>query len=88
MVTDSGQFVFSWHISKKQLHMILLFLVSYVRDLTLKPAGHCPERKTGGTAGAVHPVWNLRAVIWFPFPISCLVFLPSPLALSVLSFFS
>ena len=32
-------------------------------------------------------VWNLRAVIWFPFPISSLVFLPSPLALSVLSIF-
>ena len=32
------------------------------------------------------PVLNLRAVIWFPFPISCF-FLPSPFALSVLSFF-
>ena len=25
--------------------------------------------------GQVHPVWNLRAVIWFLFPISCLVHL-------------
>ena len=24
------------------------------------------------------PVWNLRAVIWFPFPVSSLVFLPGP----------
>ena len=32
------------------------------------------------------PVWNIRAVIWFPFPIPSLVFLPS-LAFSVLSFF-
>ena len=32
-------------------------------------------------------VWNLRAVILFPFPLSSLIFLPSPLALSVLSFF-
>ena len=31
-------------------------------------------------------VWNLRAVIWFPFPISSLVFVPSLLALSVSSF--
>ena len=71
LVTDSGhwlliQVILSFlgiYIYKNQLHMILLFLVSYVRDLTLKPAGHCPERKTGGTAGAVPPVWNLRAVI-------------------------
>ena len=33
------------------------------------------------------PVWNLRAVIWFPFPISSLVFLPSPLGHPILSFF-
>ena len=32
------------------------------------------------------PVWNLRAVIWFPFNVSSLVLLPSPLALSI-SFF-
>ena len=29
----------------------------------------------------IHPVWSLRAIIWFPFPVSSLVFLPSPLAL-------
>ena len=33
-------------------------------------------------------VWNLMAVIWFLFPISSLTFLPSPLTLFVLSFFS
>ena len=32
------------------------------------------------------PVWNLRAVIWFHFAISCLVLLPSSVTLSVLSF--
>ena len=32
-------------------------------------------------------VWNLGAVIWFPFPISSLVFLPSVQSLFVLSFF-
>ena len=32
-------------------------------------------------------VWNLRAVVWFPFPVSSLVFLPRPLAPSVLPFF-
>ena len=34
------------------------------------------------------PVWNLRAVTRVLFPISSLVFLPCPIALSVLSFFS
>ena len=39
----------------------------------------------------IHPsVWNLRAatghLFWFSVPVSSLVFLPSPLALSVLSF--
>ena len=29
-------------------------------------------------------VWNLRAVIWFPFPISTFMFLPSPLSRSVI----
>ena len=33
------------------------------------------------------PVWNLRTVIWFHFNISSLVFLPTPIALSVFSFF-
>ena len=32
------------------------------------------------------PVWNVRAVIWFHFAISCLSLLPSPVTLSVLSF--
>ena len=43
----------------------------------------------GGKAGDVWclpPVWNLRAVIWFHFAISSLVFLPSSVTLSVLSF--
>ena len=33
-----------------------------------------------------YPVWKLRAVIWFPFPVSSVVFLTGPLALFVLSF--
>ena len=32
-------------------------------------------------------VWNLRAVIWFPFPVASLVLLSSPLAFTGLSFF-
>ena len=45
------------------------------------------SRREAGDVWCQPPVWNLRAVIWFPFPISSLVcFLPSPLALSVLSF--
>ena len=40
-----------------------------------------------GMSDVYPPVWNLRVVIWFPFPISSFAFLPSPLALSLLSFF-
>ena len=32
------------------------------------------------------PVWNLRAASWIPLSISLLVLLPSPVAISVLSF--
>ena len=46
-----------------------------------------PEGRPGMSYVCLPPVWNLRAVIWFPFPISSLVFLPSPLALTVLSLF-
>ena len=42
-----------------------------------------PEGRPGLSDGSL--IWNLRAVIWFPFPISSLFFLPSSLA--VLSFF-
>ena len=41
----------------------------------------------GGWGSLMYPLC-LRAVIWFFFPISFLVFLPSPLALSVLLFFN
>ena len=34
--------------------------------------GHNPRREAGDFCS---PVWNLRAVIWFPFPISSLLFL-------------
>ena len=40
-----------------------------------------------GMSDALVPVWNLRVVTWFLFHVSSLVFLPGPLALSVLSFF-
>ena len=32
------------------------------------------------------PIWNLTAFMWFLFPVSCPVCVPSPLALFVLSF--
>ena len=42
----------------------------------------CPKGRLGMSGVPHPPVWNLRAVIWFHFPISSLLFLPSPLALS------
>jgi len=52
-----------------------------------QPVAGSPEGRPG-MFDCLPPVWNLRAVIWFSFPIPfCFVFLPSPLALSVLSFF-
>ena len=44
-------------------------------------------RREAGDVWCLPPVWNLRAVIWFHFTISSLVFLPSPVTLSVLYFF-
>ena len=65
----------------------------FSHHLLLVPApsvGLCPHWSAAlkGRPRMYPPVWNLRAVIWFPFPISSLVFfffLPS-LALAVLSF--
>ena len=45
-----------------------------------------PPRREAGDVWCLPPVRNLRAVIWFHFTISCLVFLPSPVTLSVFSF--
>ena len=42
--------------------------------------------KGGREAWCSSAVWNLKAVIWFLFPIYSLVFLPSPVAPAVLSF--
>ena len=44
-----------------------------------------PEGRPG-MSDVPPPVWNLRAVIWFHFAISSLVFLPSAVTLSTLSF--
>ena len=41
----------------------------------------------GGCQVSLSHVWNLRAVVLYPFPISPLVLLPNPVALSVLSCF-
>ena len=55
---------------------------NFLLILALTPEGR------PGMSDVPSPVWNLRAVSWFPFPISSLVFfLSSPFALSVLSFF-
>ena len=47
-----------------------------------------PPKGGRGWCPSPLPVWDLRAVIWFHFTISCLVLLPSDVTLSVLSFFS
>ena len=41
--------------------------------------------REAGDVWCLYPVWNLRAVMWFHFTISSLVFLLSPVTLSVLS---
>ena len=41
---------------------------------------HSPRE--AGNVWCPSPVWSLRAVIWFPFPIFSSFFLPSPLAFS------
>ena len=43
--------------------------------------------KEGRDAWCLSPVWNLRAIVWFHSSLSSLVCLPTPVALSVLSFF-
>ena len=57
-------------LNHKQFTQLPFIFLSLFTLLSLKPVWDSP------------PVWNLRAVIWFPFSISSLVFLPSPLALS------
>jgi len=52
----------------------------------LRPYKNVPRREAEDVWCQL-PMWNLRAVIWFPLPISFLSFLPSPLAVSRLSFF-
>ena len=46
----------------------------------------CSPWREAGDVWCLSPVWNLRAVIWFHFATSSLVLLPTPVALSVLSF--
>ena len=44
-------------------------------------------RREAGVVWCLPRIWSLRAVIWFHFTISSLVFLPSPVTLSVLPHF-
>ena len=53
----------------------------------IKAARKCFPWREAGDVWCLHPVWNLRSIIWFHFTISCLVLLPSPVTLSALSFF-
>jgi len=46
---------------------------------------HAPQREAG-YVWCLSSVWNLRAVIWFPCPISSCFFLPSALALCLVIF--
>ena len=69
-----------------QIFSFLSPLSCSLRLLSSAPPSIHPEGRPGDVR-CLSPVWNLRAVIWFPFPISSLAFLPCPLALSVLSFF-
>ena len=48
---------------------------------TCVSASQSPWREAG-IVWCLTPVWNLRAVIWFPFPISSLLLLPTPVVQS------
>ena len=73
-------FIVLW-ISCQQVHILWEWAPGVWNELlTLSPEGR------PGMSDVFPPVWNLRAIIWFQFAISCLVLLPSPVTLSVLSF--
>ena len=61
------------------MHILLLLLLLLSDTLYT----YNPRREAGG-AWCLPPVWNLGAVIWFHFTVSCS--LPSPVTLPVLSF--
>ena len=64
-------------------------LFFFLRFSTAHSLSSCiGPRREARDVWCLPPVWNLRAVIWFHFAISSLVLLLSPVALSVLSFFS
>ena len=50
-----------------------LFVVWFLPDLHYE----APKGGQGCMMAPFPPVWNLRTVFWFPFPISSLLFLPS-----------
>ena len=58
------------------------------KDSTAGPSPRTPEGKPWMSDVSLPPppVWNLRAVIWFHFTISCLVLLPSPVIFPVFFF--
>ena len=67
----------------------LLLLPTYLPSFPLHPPPHPPQGREAWDVWCHSPVWILRAVIWFPFScLSSLVVLPSPVAFSVLCYFS
>ena len=81
-------FAESWLWEKNPLPRWGVKLASVLCPAFWSDALPTAPRREAGDGWCHPPVWNHRAVIWFPFLISLLVFfLPRSLALSVLSFF-
>ena len=74
-----------WYLEYINTIWLQVTQVQYFECIYKVAFASAPSREAGDV-GCHSPVWNLRAVIWFPFLISSLVFLPTPLALSVSSF--
>ena len=67
------------------IQLLIYRVIRLIKSFTF--AFWTPPEERLGMSDVCPLVWNLRAVIWFHFTISSLVLLPSPITLSVLSFF-
>ena len=74
----------SWHVNKNcwQTEWLKLFKMNNL-NLYCCFSLELPRREA---LNIFHPVWNLMAVIWYPFPVSSPAFLPSPHFLSCCHF--
>ena len=66
---------------------ISMLLIDNEESVSESVSVRSPSRREAGDVWCLPPAWKLRAVIWFHFTIASLVLLPSPITLSVWSFF-